>query len=124
MATTNRIRDLQTAAGQAGDLLQAAICQIALDGEVRERTYASLSSDERARIDGMSQDAARTECGRVLGRGAAERIGVGDRVEGGDGEDYDAGSVISIDADNDAATVAWDSGVSTPADLSSLRVIE
>lgn len=49
-------------------------------------------------------------------------IEVGDRVEAGDGDDYDTGRVERIDGDS--AIVAWDSGVKTPMDLTALRVIE
>jgi hypothetical protein len=44
---------------------------------------------------------------------------VGDRVEAGEGEDHDTGRVESIEGN--AACVAWDSGVKTPANLSALR---
>lgn len=46
-------------------------------------------------------------------------IEVGDRVEAGEGDDYDTGRVESIDGD--VAFVAWDSGVKTRANLSALR---
>ena len=47
---------------------------------------------------------------------------VGDRVEGGKGEDYDTGRIESIEGA--VVIVAWDSGVKTPASLSSLRKID
>lgn len=43
------------------------------------------------------------------------------KVEGGDGEDYDAGYIFSIDGD--MAEVGWDSGVSTPCAIADLSVV-
>jgi hypothetical protein len=48
---------------------------------------------------------------------------IGDRVASGIGADYDEGKIISIDTDG-TATVAWDSGVRTPAILAELARIE
>ena len=47
-------------------------------------------------------------------------LDVGDRVEGGRGEDQDAGRVTAIDGDQ--ATVAWDSHITTTQTLSLLRL--
>lgn len=47
---------------------------------------------------------------------------VGQRVEGGEGEDYDTGRVERIDSPT-MAYVAWDSGVKTPAIIADLRTI-
>ena len=47
---------------------------------------------------------------------------VGDRVEAGKGEDHDTGRVERIDS-IDAAVVARDSGVKTPADIRALRIV-
>lgn len=49
--------------------------------------------------------------------------GAGDRVEGGQGEDYDTGRVESVEADG-SCVVAWDSGVKTRATLAALEVID
>jgi hypothetical protein len=51
------------------------------------------------------------------GETTSSEFEVGDRVEGGEGDDHDTGRVIEIDGDE--ITVAWDSGVRTtqPADL-------
>lgn len=52
---------------------------------------------------------------------AVRKWSVGDRVEGGDiPEDHDTGEVIEV-RDDGTVIVAWDSGVSTPADAASLR---
>lgn len=48
---------------------------------------------------------------------------VGDRVEGGKGEDLDAGRVMSVDRKSKIAMVAWDSLVVTPAPFDVLRKI-
>ena len=50
-----------------------------------------------------------------------QQIEVGDRVEGGEGEDRDTGRVERIEGDT--AFVAWDSGVKTSAPISALRRI-
>lgn len=62
----NKIEALEIAAGQAGDLMQAAICQLAINGDVSAGTYGALSDTERARINGMSKADARAECARVI----------------------------------------------------------
>lgn len=46
----------------------------------------------------------------------------GDRVEGGEGEDYDTGRIESIDGT--VAFIAWDSCVKAPACPRSLRRID
>lgn len=46
---------------------------------------------------------------------------VGDRVEGGKGEDYDTGTIHSIDEDQ--VTVSWDSGVRTTQPASIIRLL-
>jgi len=45
-----QIEALETSAGTAGDLLQAAICQIALYGEPNEATEAALSPEQRVML--------------------------------------------------------------------------
>lgn len=45
-----QIEALETAAGTAGDLLQAAICQIALHGEPNEATEAALTPEQRVTL--------------------------------------------------------------------------
>ena len=49
------------------------------------------------------------------------QIKVGDRVEGGKGDDHDTGRVVSIDKKARVAIVAWDSLVMTPAPLDILK---
>lgn len=46
-------------------------------------------------------------------------IYVGARVEAGNGDDYDTGSVVAFE--RDMAIVSWDSGVRTPAPFGILR---
>lgn len=47
---------------------------------------------------------------------------IGARVEGGEGDDYDTGTVLQHIA-GAQVLVAWDSGVTTPAPASILTVI-
>lgn len=79
-----QIETLETAAGTAGDLLQAAICQIALNGEPTKATYDALSTTDRVdlhrRFDSIAiggdeadtdespwmQITAQDECERVI----------------------------------------------------------
>lgn len=51
---------------------------------------------------------------------AASGYQVGDRVEGGEGEDYDTGTVVEVES---GVLVAWDSGVRCWAPADVLRVI-
>lgn len=53
------------------------------------------------------------------------KLSIGDRVEGGKGEDRDTGRIVAIlDAPKGSCDVevAWDSGVRTPAISSDLEV--
>ena len=65
--TDEQIESLRTAAGQAGDLLQVAICNRAL-GEDSRNVVVDLDSDERAKLDRRWPDraAARRECADVI----------------------------------------------------------
>lgn len=47
---TQKIEVLEATAGQAGDLLQVAICQIALHGEVHPDTWDQLIGEERGML--------------------------------------------------------------------------
>lgn len=76
--THEQIQALHDEAGQAGDLLQAAICQIVLHDEPNPRTYAALSPDERGTLQqqygkrgGWNKAAAIAECKRVIADAAA-----------------------------------------------------
>lgn len=60
------LNKMEDAAGTAGDLLMAAICQIAQFGEVREGTLEVLSDAECAKVSGMTQDQARAICADVF----------------------------------------------------------
>jgi hypothetical protein len=51
-----------------------------------------------------------------------DTIKVGDRVEGGEGEDHDTGRVERID--DGMAFVSWDSGVKTPCPVADLQKVE
>lgn len=50
---------------------------------------------------------------------ARKPLAVGDRVTAGRGDDRDTGVIVAIDGDS--VRVAWDSGVTTPADLRDCR---
>lgn len=76
MTNRTQIEALETAAGQAGDLLQAAICQIALYGEPKLATLDVLSPGDRAELHRRFDDsgegagwrklAAEQECESVI----------------------------------------------------------
>lgn len=76
--THKQILALHNEASQAGDLLQAAICQIVLYGEPIPRTYAALSPMERNALrqygqhNGWNMAAAIVECERVIADAAAQ----------------------------------------------------
>ena len=63
-AITARIAQMETDAGTAGDLMMAAICQLA-QGAVDPRTYAVLSAEDQRRIDAMTNADAREICENV-----------------------------------------------------------
>lgn len=77
-----QIEALETAAGQAGDLMMAAICQIALNDEPNGLTMSALSPSEQAILfqtyadqstnDKWLVDAAVTECLRVIAENSAQ----------------------------------------------------
>jgi hypothetical protein len=56
--TDAQIDSLRTAAGSAGDAMMAAICQLALEGTVRD-DYEGLHYAEHNRLRRMSQTEAR-----------------------------------------------------------------
>lgn len=101
---------------------------VSLDGDVRECLLgkAQRMFDEDG-DDGLNAVhlAALVAAGRITREEADARnavtIQIGDRVEAGEGEGHDTGRVESIDGAT--AFVAWDSGVKTPADVASLRMI-
>jgi hypothetical protein len=66
MTSTQQIAALETEAGQAGDTLTAALCEVAMYGELSERMSAALDDAERARIATFTQQAARVECERII----------------------------------------------------------
>src|SRR5690606_34920363 len=78
--TQEQIQALHDEADQAGDLLQAAICQIVLHDEPDTRTYVALSPEERytlqqqySKRNGWSKAAAIAECKRVIAGALAAR---------------------------------------------------
>lgn len=78
--TNTNIEDLETAAGKAGDIVQAAICQIALYGAPDEATQQALSPAQRVDLHQRFGDfhsgadwrrlAAEQECLRIIDEGA------------------------------------------------------
>lgn len=60
-------------------------------------------------------EAGRAELAKCV---ANDSLKVGDRVEAGEGDDYDTGRIGAIDGD--MATVQWDSHVVTQSPLSTL----
>lgn len=69
--TTQQIEALHANAGQAGDVVQAAICKRAQGWEGRDLADYEMSDAERARVLGMTQDEARTECERAISNARA-----------------------------------------------------
>ena len=62
----SKIEALMAEAGAAGDFLQAALCQLAVNGEADERTVVLLDAEQRERLAGYSRAEARAECERVI----------------------------------------------------------
>lgn len=99
-----------------------------LHPEIRaDEIWAVVQADpslDVAGVIGELETAAQEHAANV----AAERgIRPGARVQAGEGEDHDTGRVVQIGGEYDGRTIganeaviAWDSGVRTPADLSSL----
>ena len=54
----NEIERLETEAGEAGDLEMAAICQIALEGEVSPGTWRVLDAEEREQVTRYNRESA------------------------------------------------------------------
>lgn len=76
--THAQIRALRSEAEQAGDAMQIAVCDLAMEdgaealtqaqiyaGE-RDYTGADVRGDDQRRLNGMTQDEAREECARVI----------------------------------------------------------
>lgn len=66
MTTNREIRQLEITAGENGDFLQAAICQIALYGEINERTAERMMPSDLDAARRYGSKAAWAECERVL----------------------------------------------------------
>lgn len=65
MSNLTNLQALESAAAEAGDLLQAAICQVAMYGEATEATLDALDDAERAKVASYSRESARAECERI-----------------------------------------------------------
>lgn len=48
MTINEQIQALETSAGQAGDLVQAALCQIALNDDVSDATWDALTGNQQS----------------------------------------------------------------------------
>lgn len=67
--TTNQIKSLRNAAGEANDLAQIVICDVALGREMDDDDYRDRAAHEAAdfaRARTMSREAALVECVRVI----------------------------------------------------------
>lgn len=72
--TEKQIENLEQAAGQAGDIMMAAICQIALLGQPKDGTFDALDADDRYKLQqefgglhcGWLSLKAEQECLRVI----------------------------------------------------------
>jgi len=106
------IESFRTAAGSAGDILGAAIAARALDENCDD---FALDAVESAQVDALDADVARR---RVAGM-VTHRFVVGDRVFVEAGHDSEWGRVTEL-VDDATVMVAWDSGVTTPADPADL----
>jgi hypothetical protein len=71
--TEKAIMRLRDEAGQAGDTLMAAICQMAVEGAVRPATWDALAEYDRNKFNRQffTPQQAHAECTRVI-RSAAE----------------------------------------------------
>lgn len=75
--TTEDIKTLRVSAGEAGDMEQARICDIAI-GDIDPADFAELLAEtvygdaDRERIAAMDAVAARAECERVIAEAAAQ----------------------------------------------------
>lgn len=57
---------LQSEAGESGDMLQVALCDIAIDGRVLEETDDLLSQSDRVGIAGYDKERAIDRCLSVM----------------------------------------------------------
>ena len=71
--TTAQIRNLRAEALAAGDYDQAAICDLALDGEIDADDYTTLTAKGASKLRSMSREQAYTECARVISDAEAQR---------------------------------------------------
>lgn len=65
--TTEQINNLRRAAGQAGDYLQVAICNVVLGEETDWEVWApAVSAEGRAKVERMTRDEALESCVDVI----------------------------------------------------------
>lgn len=75
MITTAQIEALRDEAGQAGDMMQARVADLALGfthEDIADLAEATLTPAEAARLAQMDQGAALAECERVIAGAAAQ----------------------------------------------------
>lgn len=109
--------DTETDSINFGDCVKSA-AEVSVIDDCREAlAYKYNDPTEKARLVYDESDLS-----EIRSADPGLLICVGDRVEGGKGEDHDTGRVERIDSLK-MAFVAWDSGVKTPAPICDLRVI-
>lgn len=64
--TTAQISALRLNAAEASDMLQVAICDIALHGEIDPKVDLDSASRDKLATAAWTQDTARAECARVI----------------------------------------------------------
>ena len=70
--THEQIRSLRNAASSAGDSLQAAICDLAIDGTIDTDDWTVLEASEVRRLRNMSQDDAVAACVEAINDASAQ----------------------------------------------------
>ena len=64
--TVEQISNLRQEATNGDDIMQIAICDLALYGDIRLHAYPCLNRSQAARLAAMTQEQARMEIVRVL----------------------------------------------------------
>lgn len=77
--TNDRIRRLSTAAAEAGDIAQVAICDLALTGSFDRDDWSALDGRDADRVEAMTRDEAYAAIVEALNDegGAVDVNGVG-----------------------------------------------
>ncbi len=70
--TTEDIEKLRTEAGENGDTMQVAVCDLALIGFVEPHTLDQLDSTDCEALFAMGREKARAQCEKVIREAAAE----------------------------------------------------